>query len=38
MIMVTLIDAIRFGEVPHYMQLIGLAIGIIGTLVLSMPD
>lgn len=38
MIMVTIIDSIRFGEIPHYMQLIGLLIGIVGTLVLSMPD
>jgi len=38
MIMVTLIDAVRFREIPHFMQLIGLAIGIIGTLILSMPD
>ena len=37
-IIVTLYSAIRQLKLPHYMQLIGLAFGIIGALIISVPE
>jgi hypothetical protein len=38
MIMLTVVEALVSMVLPNYMQLIGLAVGILGTLILAMPD
>jgi hypothetical protein len=38
MIMLTVVEALVAMTLPNYMQLIGLAVGILGTLVLAMPN
>ena len=38
MIMLTIVEAVVAMSLPNYMQLIGLAVGILGTLILAMPS
>jgi len=37
-IMMTIIQAVRTATLPNYLQLIGLAFGTIGGLILTVPD
>jgi len=37
-IMITVIQAVRTATLPNYLQLIGLAFGTLGSLLLTVPD
>ena len=37
-ILIAILEALWELKLPNYMQLIGLFIGIVGTMILSMPD